>query len=175
MQILGDFSECHARLSLSQTSFEITLIEETRLSSHEVALAVPSERRFANVANFSTRIETSRRSRGPRGPRFATDPFFSSRISLPRARRSPRARLDTRSRSPCSVTQPRLHDTTASSFRSRTPLFLPSHAELRTRRSVKRSISFGDHAAPDLESVLSRRSRRLRCCDKRDLLPAIRS
>lgn len=32
--------------------------------------------------------------------------------------------------------------------RSCTPLFLPSHAELRTRRSVKRSISFGDHAAP---------------------------
>lgn len=80
------------------TLIPIEEIEETRLSSREVALATlrvsPGEKarrvfrpgprsRRAEIRIGSRTVRTVPADGGPRGPRFATDPFFSVRREFP--------------------------------------------------------------------------------------------
>lgn len=113
-------------------------------------------------------------------PRFATDPFFSVRrrefpFLVDRSRRSPCTRRDLIHSLPFALLG---HAATAVRHNKPrrfkplvqcTPLFLPLHVGLRTRRSVKRSISFGNHAGrasrrplerPNLSNRFFRRSQR---------------
>lgn len=134
------------RTPLSFSSFEIASIpnrdreiEETRLSARgEAALASPADgERTSRDATFgrgfrprTRRIGTKDPPAEPRGPRDSRLTRFSPSRNFPflvravlRARGRERERLDARSRSPCSVTQPRLHDTAASSFPALARLF----------------------------------------------------
>ena len=157
---------------------------------HTCTVSPVEKTNFANVANFNlcSIIDITLQDSG--GSPWFRDLRLTrfSRREFPflvdRSRRSPRMRrLDTLA--PIRLARSRSHGCTTQQVSSLpfvqcTPLFLPLHARLWTRRSVKRSISFGNHAgrtsrrprtSQSLKSILSTISERcIRRCIKRDFL-----
>jgi len=161
--ILSDFSEYRARLPFLRLHSRLRPRKSKKrglphATSHS---RLPSRRQISRHDKFRPRSRQDDLANGgtswfrdSRLTRFSP----SSRISLPRSRRSPRVETRSTHSLPFALlghaaTAPR-HSKPRRSVHAR--LFLSSHAGLRTRRSVKRSISFGDHSSRSNAPILNR-------------------